>query len=391
MVAEGYGKQLYDRRYQGRVLREHYSEEDATNLLDWMMGSDDDEDNAADEKRVGGPLYPPVHCFVIYPLSLMPPRLAYRVSEVLNLLEALLAGWAIVLLSHRRVWLPIASLLVMIFFGFSNSMHLGQNATLTLAILLWGWAFMSAGREVCGGAIWGMLAFKPVWALSFFFVPLLTRRWRAGLAMGLTGTCLAALTLPVVGWHSWMDWLQVGKEAAAEYRTDKRWIRLSRDVLGLPRRWNVEMDPRWADIIGWGMLGAIFVSTVALAIARRRQAQAATGPIAAFVLLGMWLCCFHFMYYDVLLTVLPLAALLLGREFFPASRLARFIPIALVVIVYLESPCTMFEENILNRSDSGRLWDTCCLIAIWAWCGLVWLKMAPEARAVPSASMAARD
>ena len=27
-----------------------------------------------------------------------------------------------------------------------------------------------------GGLVWGLLAFKPVWALAFFFVPLLTAR-----------------------------------------------------------------------------------------------------------------------------------------------------------------------------------------------------------------------
>ena len=50
---------------------------------------------------------------------------------------------------------------------------------MSLAIIIWGWALYSRGYETAGGLVWGLLAFKPVWAAAFFLAPLLTRRWRA--------------------------------------------------------------------------------------------------------------------------------------------------------------------------------------------------------------------
>jgi arabinofuranan 3-O-arabinosyltransferase len=53
--------------------------------------------------------------------------------------------------------------------------------------------------------VWGLLAFKPVWALAFFLVPLVTRRWRTCLAMAGTGAALALTTVPFVGWQCWLE------------------------------------------------------------------------------------------------------------------------------------------------------------------------------------------
>jgi hypothetical protein len=376
MLLEGHGKQLYDLDYAQAVISEHYDAHDTENLTDVLITSEDADGEGADGRKLGGAIYPPINCFMFVPFSALPPRLGYRVAQVANLLEALLAGWAIVRLSRGRVWFPIAAVLVMWFFGFASSMALGQNATLTLAILLWGWVFMAEDKTVAGGALWGLLAFKPVWAIPFLVATLLTRRWRATLAMGTVGFGLIILTLPFVGWQSWLDWIQLGKVATAVYRSSDRWILLSRDILGIPRRWIDGIDPTIADVAGWTVLGSIFVATVGVALARRRQSSTALGPMPAFVLLGMWLCCFHFMYYDMLLVVLPLSVLLLDREYFLLRRWSAIVPLILVIALYLEYPLNLGFERLLRISAKGGLWDTCCLIAIWAWCGVCWLRTA---------------
>jgi hypothetical protein len=52
------------------------------------------------------------------------------------------------------------------------------------------------------------------------------------------------------------------------------------------------------------------IATVTVAWLRRaRVGRATEGPAAAFVLLGAWMSCFHFMYYDVLLAALPVCLL----------------------------------------------------------------------------------
>ena len=142
---------------------------------------------------------------------------------------------------------------------------------------------------------------------------------RTCLAMALIGAALAASTLPVVGLQTWRDWLAVGKEASDLYSHDESWIFLSRDLLGIPRRYLLDFRPEAptrepyplaAGLIGWGMLIGVLEATVRLAVQRRREARAASGPAAAFLLLGAWMSCYHFMYYDVLLAALPLVLLL---------------------------------------------------------------------------------
>ncbi len=431
MLVEGNARELYDRDVQRGLLTDHYPAEDGApgestdveNLMYWMMGNDDELDDRQ-ERHVGGPLYPPVHAFLMAPPALLPPRLAYRVSQFLNVIEAILAGLAIRRLFGGRLWLPLAALMVMTFAGYSGSLTLGQNATLTLVILLWGWVFMAEGKNARGGAVWGLLAFKPVWALSFFLVPLITRRWRACLTMALMGFAFFVMTLPWVGWHGWMDWLAIGREAAAEYRRDARWISLSRDVLGLSRRClggRFDESSLVPDLVGWVMLANIFFTTVGLTMLHWRKAQTTKGPIPAFILLGAWLCCFHFMYYDVLLTLLPLTVLLTDTECWLGLSLVRLrwtwrldrlvvpeyeagpvaidycrprlatsfpqrptapvgaaplfwtvnsIPLTLIILIYLQYPIEYAWFHWEHRSIAGVPLDTYSIIGIWLWCGV---------------------
>jgi hypothetical protein len=384
LLVEGHGHDLYNRSRQRLILTAAYPVEDqepdakrsdAENLMFWMMGVDEpgapealgsflapfaaaDAPGAAallaagqqewtperlDHARArssGGPLYPPINAFLNAPLALLSVRTAYRVQQVNNLLLAFLAGLGISVITRGGVWWPVATLLILLFPGFMGSLNLGQNATLTLAILIWGWALMARTRPGWGGLVWGLLAFKPVWAMVFFGVLLLTRRWRDALAMLAVGAALALVTVPFVGVQSWKEWLRVGHEAAILYNTDRNWVWLSRDLLGIPRRWLLVFEDgsgkeleRYADpngasfwwyllggdtkipgwlvpsLAGWGLVALFLEMTVRLAALRREQARAATGPAAAFLLLGAWLCCYHFMYYDVLLAALPVLLL----------------------------------------------------------------------------------
>lgn len=363
MLARGHGEQLYNRRVQRRVLEHAYpheyeepgkreNEHDADAFMGWFMGTDDPEAKeivgsyaapvaAADplgaaallaagqqewtSKKVeqvrrpwvGGPLYPPINAFVYYPLGLLDPHDGYRVNQLLCLVYAFIAGLGVSYLTQRRFWWPLASALVLVYPGFKGAFMLGQNPPLTLAILVWGWALITRGRPVSGGVVWGLLAFKPVWAAAFFLVPFITGRWATCLAMLLTGAFLAALTLPFVGWDSWLHWLQVGHAAARLYERDQNWIFLSRDLLSMPRRFLVDFnlpsdqrDRLDATLLGWALLLTVVGLTVGLVFVRFRQAyRAVTGPVAAFLLLGAWMSCFHFMYYDILLTALPMFVL----------------------------------------------------------------------------------
>lgn len=492
MIAHGQGHNLYNRSAQRQVLRAGYPAEreapedkkkddekrgDAENLMSWFMGSDHEPAATtvgsfvapigtpdtlsaitltaggqqywtpkrlaeASQRPVGGPLYPPIHAILFAPLGLLDPLDAYYLNQVLCIVWALGAAIGVRYLTRGKIWVPIAFVLIVLYPGFRGAIHLGQNPPLTLIILIWGWALLSRGKETAGGLVWGLLAFKPVWALAFFLVPLITRRWRFGLAMLGMGAGLALITLPFVGIQSWLDWLQVGQLATKTYNSDQNWIFLSRDLLGLPRRWMLNFAghglERGADrfevaLAGWVMILAVLEVTLMLFALRPQQARQTTGPAAACLLLAAWLTCYHFMYYDVLLSALPLFVLLadpkklieptylalttvpgelMGREVnefyrpLPADELPPPPPILYVGYQHFWV-FNKFELNILflllafehgahnlglGLSVSGVVpqqalvintimdgyhlpWDTFLLLALWLWCGWRWLKI----------------
>jgi hypothetical protein len=473
-------------QWQPEALKKAAEEKtDAENMMIWIMGTDDPEappvlasflaplaatdgPQAAallaagnqewtpgrlqhvNQPQVGGPLYPPVNALYLAPLALLPARAAYRVQQAANVLLAFLAGLGVSFLTRRRIWWPTATGVILLYPGFIGSLNLGQNATLALAILVWGWALIARGRPGWGGAVWGLFAFKPVWAMVFFILLVLTRRWRACGLMLAAGAVLGLASLPFVGVESWLQWLHVGKDAAALYNTDTNWVWLSRDLLSIPRRWlldfgenmprepmryptpygpscwwyylcGAEPIPGWLvpSLAGWALVLAVVELTARLAALRRRQARAVTGPPAAFLLLGAWLSCFHFMYYDVLLTALPVLLLftepgrylepiclvvtpLAGRDL--GARLRAYYGPQLVGGLLPQPPFlqTRFTNVwVVNRmaptlavlllltqplvpalglgNYAGPPWDTFVLMALWLWCGGLWLLAEPEA------------
>jgi len=339
MVAAGRGHELYNRPAQRAELEAAYpradeapgaERSDAENLLAWSMDEPPDEEGGP---RIGGALYPPTHALLFAPLGFLQPRYAYHLLQIVILALAWAAGGALARLSGGRLWWPAAASFLMLFPGFGGALHLGQNSMISLAILVFGWVLVARGREAAGGAVWGLLAYKPVWAGAFLLVPLFTRRWRMAAGMLGAGIVFGLLTLPIVGVQSWLQWLRIGRAAADLSKVDENWIFLSRDLLGVPRRWLLNFDEPAAQrdrlavsLVGYGLWAAVVGGTAAVALVRRRSARMIAGYGAAFVGLGAWASCFHFIYYDQLLAALPVTLLLLDPQRFLRPTLLAATP-----------------------------------------------------------------
>jgi hypothetical protein len=192
---------------------------------------------------------------------------------------------------------------------------------------VWGWALASRGYHLGGGAVWGLFAFKPVWGLAFFAVPVLMRRWRFCAGVAISGLALVALTIPFVGVQTWFDWLQVGQKAARLYNVDHNWIHLSRDLHGVPRRvlhdFTLPSDQResaLANGLAWALWGSVFATT-AVVYLRFGDRTRTTGVGAALLFLGAYLTCYRFMYYDALLAAMGCAVLFAEPSRFFRTRL----------------------------------------------------------------------
>jgi arabinofuranan 3-O-arabinosyltransferase len=436
MIVEGKARHLYDRNYLRTVVLQNYpiivegptaKESDADLLMDWLAGTDDPKtvnvvasflaplaaSNLLDQTlmlasaqtiwtaewlehatapRIGGGLYPPIHAVYCAPLGLLPPQTAYRVVQGVILALVFVLGWLVQRMTEGRVWWPVASLLVMMFPGFPGCIALGQNGLFTLALLLLGWWQLMRGRQALAGLCWGLLAFKPVWAAAFFLVPLLTARWRMAASMAVTGLVQIAVTLPLVGWEAWRHWLQVGQLAAEEYRRQENWIFLSRDLLGIPRRWlltyedGLAKDLVWRtgdlstmtdglsekpwdhpllSVLGWGLWAAVLAITLWVVWRNRQRRQELTGPFPAFVLMGALFACYHFMYYDLIVAALPMLLLFAQPHQYFQARLSALIP-PLLFFLMLIAPVIAFLWDSAFHFPPCELF---LLLLLWAWCG----------------------
>src|SRR5262249_40680704 len=248
MLTRGYGYELYNRNRQYEVAAQAYPREleapaaeshDAENLLNWFMDESTTKElrdqgthinqtkatsvlplAAADplqaavilasakpncwtqegvdevrQKRVGGPLYPPTQAFLFAPLATGDhPQWAYFTMQWLLLGMVFLSGLGIRFLTSGKIWWPIATALLLLYPGLRGALHLGQNAPISLAVVVWGWVLISRGYHGWGGIVWGLMVFKPTWAVAFFLVPLFTRRWRTCLSMAATGALIGLST-----------------------------------------------------------------------------------------------------------------------------------------------------------------------------------------------------
>ncbi len=454
----GQGRHLYRRNHLRPIARASYppgSERpdaelsDAESLMTWLTGTDDEQapnavasfalplagSSALSEAvllasgktmwteerlghvtapRIGGALYPPVHALLYAPLGLLPPRVAYRVMQGFVLSMVFFAGWVAQRLTERRVWMPVAAVFVMMFPGFAGCVGLGQNGSISMTIVLLGWWQLTRGREVSAGICWGLLAYKPVWALAFLLVPLLLGRWRMAVSMAGMGLTLIVLTLPFVGWEAWRDWLQVGQAAAQEYRRQENWIILSRDLLCLPRRWllafedqvakdlvwrrdsvsSVTADPLDApwdhpllSLLGWGLWTAVLSTTLVVVWRRWPRRGERTELFPSFALMGGFFSCYHFLYYDFVVAAVPVLLLFSRpRRYLPplrglwrttAARWKRsdgssrwayfrnaFPPLLLFLIIVVPA-----VSCIRDKTFHFPPFDTFGLLALWAWCG----------------------
>ena len=421
MLTRGYGLELYNRNRQFEVAAQAYPREneapgadshDAENLLNWFMdetttpqsreaairinrtrattalplaaadplqaavvvASAENEywtEQRIDEvrrKRVGGPLYPPTQAFLFAPLATGDhPQWAYFTMQWLLMVVTFLCGLGISFLTERRIWWPVATAILLLYPGLRGALHLGQNAPLSLAVVIWGWVLISRGYQGWGGVVWGLMVFKPTWAAAFFLVPLFSWRWRTCIAMVATGGAIALATLPFVGVQSWLDWLKVGKAATQLFEFDQNWIFLSRDLLGIPRRFLANFDEEeyqrdhwYIQLAGWCLWVLVIETTLRICVLCHRQLRSGAGPATAFLLLGAWMLCFHFMYYDSLLSSLAVFVLLSEPKRLIQPLLATFqrsgdaLPLDAFSAAYFEPRMAKTHPDLVESPNAAR-------------------------------------
>jgi len=143
--------------------------------------------------------YPPMFLLMVLPLSILPYLASWIVFEA-----ATLAGYLAVL---RRIapnivglWLAIAFPAVLI------NIMCGQNGFLTTA-LIGGGLLLLDRRPVLAGVMFGLMAYKPQFAILVPLALIVARRWRASIATALSAMVFAVASLVVFGAPTWWAFL----------------------------------------------------------------------------------------------------------------------------------------------------------------------------------------
>jgi hypothetical protein len=161
---------------------------------------------AMQEQMVGGEapflpwFYPPVMLLFVAPLALVP----YYVSFAMWVM-APLASLAVVV--RRYTGHMLASAAFVLYPGTVQSALTGQNGLLSALIVAGG--FVNLERNpVVGGAILGLLSFKPHIAATVYAALLFGRYWRALGAALVVSVVLALMSLIAFGPESWVGFLR---------------------------------------------------------------------------------------------------------------------------------------------------------------------------------------
>ena len=162
----------------------------------------------------------------------------------------------------------------------------------------------------------------------------------------------------------------------------------------LPHRWLLfangnpvgGVDP-FTNYFGLALWLAVPLLTAAAALWRWRRPAGTTGPAAAFLGLGAFLSCLHFMYYDVLAAALPLCLLYAEPGRFVRSATARppgygdwpwnIAVMTLTALFFLLTHAAGAIDFMTNKGRSNMHslpFDTFCLLGLWALCGWWWLR-----------------
>lgn len=233
--------------------------------------------------------YPPTFLIILLPLSLLPylPALFLWISLTLI---------AYLLVVHLIAPRPITFLLTLAFPATFYNIFMGQNGFLTASIFGAGLVLLE-NRPFLGGILFGLLSYKPQFAILVTVALIFGRQWRALLGAASSALGLALISVALFGPRVWL-WFFRNLPVSMEF------------LSSIPRPKMIStfaaiLLMKGAPATAWILQGIIMLAAVAVLIWgwRRGAPQLRKALLVLLTLLFTP----HAFYYDLTLLALPLA------------------------------------------------------------------------------------
>ena len=354
IVAEGQGRLLYDPDQQEVVLRKQHDQDVVDDMHIDVIG--------------GWLTYPPVQAVLYAPFGILSPPVAQWWMVQLSLGAVIATALALRRSISGGVPVSVAILTLLLQPAFFSNVAIGQNAAVTLAIIVVGWSLLVQGKDVSAGLVWGLLAFKPTWGLAICWVPLVTKHPKAYWGLMTSGLFLVMVSIVVCGGDAWGNWLEIARKIETGYSLEPKWVWMRRDLVGLVQH----IFGQCSQLVSWGISGlVVLVTAVTL---RKSSASVSNGIGGSLLFSAIVLTCPKFMYYDVLIAT-P-AFLLAFSEW---KNLTRTAVIVLVILATAFFWAFAFDFGAWPRS-----WplETASTLGLWLW-SIALLLMRPPVRQEP--------
>jgi glycosyl transferase family 87 len=251
--------------------------------------------------------YPPFVLYLIAPLGVVPPTIAYALVCVVQVAAAVFA----LLLLHRIRKPAEPRLNFVAVFGSAAMIHVilsGQNSAVLALVIAAAGVFWASGRVALAGACIGLLACKPNWLPVFVAFVLWRGGLRAGAATAFTVAALALSTYPM-GAGVWQEFLGMtlrASEISTGYAAYKEitLLALLKSVFGFG------MLTKTVWLLGLGVLAALVIRAI-------RGTRSPGRSLALITLLAV-VANPYASFYDGLVLIVPGTIWLAHRDEYPA-------------------------------------------------------------------------
>jgi alpha-1,2-mannosyltransferase len=166
-------------------------------------------------------VYPPSFLLLFLPFGLLPPAASFAVFQITGFVAALAA---VLVYAGRGPGRWMIGLSLVLCPAVPFNVITGQNGFFSSALFVGGFGLLRR-YPVLGGALFGILTFKPQLWLMVPIALLAARQWRALASAVAVALLIGILSLAVFNTEIWSGWLELMTGGSDEYRA---WLAVGR-------------------------------------------------------------------------------------------------------------------------------------------------------------------